>query len=85
MENVDWKSYSTLAKSMGTIVSIGGAFIVTCYKGPLLLKALPSVTKSTHQVLLQQSNWVLGGLLMAVDCATASSWLIVQVKFNKPQ
>jgi hypothetical protein len=34
MENVDWKSYSTLAKSMGTIVSIGGAFIVTCYKGP---------------------------------------------------
>ncbi|KAJ7009788.1 WAT1-related protein [Populus alba x Populus x berolinensis] len=83
MENVDWKSYSTVAKSMGTIVSIGGAFIVTCYKGPLLLKALPSVTKSSHQVLLQQSNWVLGGLLMAVDCATASSWLIVQALILK--
>ncbi|KAJ6945355.1 hypothetical protein NC651_000416 [Populus alba x Populus x berolinensis] len=76
-------SYSTVAKSMGTIVSIGGAFIVTCYKGPLLLKALPSVTKSSHQVLLHQSNWVLGGLLMAVDCATASSWLIVQALILK--
>ncbi|XP_011034699.1 PREDICTED: WAT1-related protein At3g28050-like isoform X2 [Populus euphratica] len=83
MENVDWKSYSTLAKSMGTVVSIGGAFIVTCYKGPLLLKARPSVTKSSHQVLLQQSNWVLGGLLMVVDCATASSWLIVQALILK--
>jgi len=84
MEKVDCRSYSTLAKSMGTIISMGGAFVVTYYKGPLLLKALPSASNSSHQVLSQHSNWVLGGLLLAVDCTMASSWLIVQVRFTKP-
>ncbi|KAG6783296.1 hypothetical protein POTOM_012741 [Populus tomentosa] len=78
MEKVDCRSYSTLAKSMGTIISMGGAFVVTFYKGPLLLKALPSASNSSHLVLSQHSNWVLGGLLLAVDCTMASSWLIVQ-------
>ncbi|KAG6781610.1 hypothetical protein POTOM_014521 [Populus tomentosa] len=78
MEKVDCGSYSTLAKSMGTIISMGGAFVVTYYKGPLLLKALPSASSSSHLVLSQHSNWVLGGLLLAVDCTMASSWLIVQ-------
>ncbi|KAA8519152.1 hypothetical protein F0562_013374 [Nyssa sinensis] len=34
MEKVDCRSSSTLAKFMGTVVSITGAFIVTLYKGP---------------------------------------------------
>lgn len=83
MEKVDCRSYSTLAKSMGTIISMGGAFVVTFYKGPLLLKALPSTSNSSHQVLSQHSNWVLGGLLLAVDCTMASSWLIVQALILK--
>ncbi|KAJ6934455.1 WAT1-related protein [Populus alba x Populus x berolinensis] len=83
MEKVDCRSYSTLAKSMGTIISMGGAFVVTFYKGPLLLKALPSASNSSHQVLSQHSNWVLGGLLLAVDCTMASSWLIVQALILK--
>ncbi|KAJ6346803.1 hypothetical protein OIU76_003476 [Salix suchowensis] len=83
MERVDCRSYSTLAKSMGTIVSMGGAFIVTFYKGPLVLEALPSASDSSHQVLSQDSNWVLGGLLLAADCAMASSWLIVQASILK--
>ncbi|KAB5565017.1 hypothetical protein DKX38_005071 [Salix brachista] len=83
MEKVDCRSYSTLAKSMGTIVSMGGAFVVTFYKGPLVLEALPSASDSSHQVLSQDSNWVLGGLLLAADCAMASSWLIVQASILK--
>lgn len=83
MERVDCRSYSTLAKSMGTIISMGGAFVITYYKGPLLLKALPSASNSSHQVLSQHSNWVLGGLLLAVDCTMASSWLIVQALILK--
>ncbi|KAJ6702970.1 WAT1-RELATED PROTEIN [Salix viminalis] len=83
MEKLDCRSYSTLAKSMGTIVSMGGAFVVTFYKGPLVLEALPSASDSSHQVLSQDSNWVLGGLLLAADCAMASSWLIVQASILK--
>jgi hypothetical protein len=64
---------------MGTIVSIAGAFIVTLYKGlPLLMP--PSPTNSSHQLFLQVSNWVIGGLLLAVDAVLSSAWLFVQVK-----
>lgn len=79
MEKLDWKSSSSLAKSMGTMVSIAGAFIVTLYKGlPLLMP--PSPTNSSHQLFGQMSNWVIGGLLLAVNSVLSSAWLFVQVK-----
>lgn len=34
MEKLDWRNASSLAKSMGTIVLITGALIMTYYKGP---------------------------------------------------
>ncbi|KAF3431311.1 hypothetical protein FNV43_RR26042 [Rhamnella rubrinervis] len=67
MEKLDWRSSSTLAKSLGTIVSVSGAFIVTFYKGPTLLMAASS------------SDWVIGGLLLIADCIMTSAWLIVEV------
>lgn len=80
MEKLNWRSTSGLAKSMGTLVSIAGAFIVTLYKGlPLLLTSSPSNT--SHELLLRMSDWVMGGFLLAANSVLASSWLIVQVKF----
>ncbi|KAB1200308.1 hypothetical protein CJ030_MR0G007658 [Morella rubra] len=77
MEKLDWRSTSGLAKSMGTLVSIAGAFIVTLYKGlPLLLTSSPSNT--SHELLLRMSDWVMGGFLLAANSVLASSWLIVQ-------
>ncbi|CAK9137808.1 unnamed protein product [Ilex paraguariensis] len=78
MEKLNFRSSSTLAKCIGTIVSIIGAFIMTLYKGPQILRT-PSYSKFHHQhVLLQQSNWIIGGLFLAVDCAVSSAFLIVQ-------
>lgn len=68
MEKLDWRSSNSLAKSLGTIVSISGAFIVTFYKGPTLL-----MTSSS-------SDWVIGGLLLVADCIMTSAWLIVEVE-----
>ncbi|XWS34847.1 hypothetical protein CRYUN_Cryun21dG0072200 [Craigia yunnanensis] len=82
MEKLHLRSSSSQAKSLGTIVSIVGAFIVTFYKGPSLLMA-PSHSSSPHQLLLQQSNWVIGGFLLAADCVFASTWLIVQASVLK--
>jgi uncharacterized membrane protein len=82
MEKVDWTSSSSQAKIIGTIISISGAFIVTLYKGlPLLMTRSPS--NSSHQLLVQMSNWVVGGLLLAADSVMASAWLILQVKSQK--
>lgn len=83
METLNWRSSSSLAKSIGTVVSILGAFIVTLYKGPSLLMTSSSSNLSLTELLVQEPNWVLGGLLLTADCVAASAWLIVQVKSVK--
>ncbi|XP_021658371.2 WAT1-related protein At3g28050 isoform X2 [Hevea brasiliensis] len=81
MEKVDWRTFTTLAKSMGTIVSIGGAFILTYYKGPpIWMTRFP--LNSSPQLFVQLSNWVIGGLLLAVDCVMTSAWIIIQGVFG---
>ncbi|KAI4328221.1 hypothetical protein L6164_020594 [Bauhinia variegata] len=83
MERLDWRNSSSLAKSLGTIVSIAGAFVVTLYKGPALLKAFSPVNLSGLQVNSPESNWVLGGIFLAIDCVMASAFIIVQASVLK--
>lgn len=77
MEKVDCGSPSTLAKSVGTVVSIVGAIIVTLYKGPAIITAqLHSIIP--HQLLAQPSDWIIGGLFLAIDCVFSSLFTIAQ-------
>lgn len=70
---------------MGTIVSISGALVVVLYKGP---KLFSSSSWTSSFVLLQwpplesstESNWVVGGVLIAVAYLLYSIWYIIQVK-----
>ncbi|KAI7996755.1 WAT1-related protein [Camellia lanceoleosa] len=66
LEQADIKSSSTLAKSIGTIVSIVGALIVTLYKGPSLL------------MTATQYNLVLGAFLLTIECLSSSAYIITQ-------
>ena len=63
MEAADFRSKTTLAKSIDTVVSIAGAIVMTLYTGPAILH---STLKSeiTNNLLAQPSNWVLGGILL---------------------
>ena len=71
MEQADFKSSSTLAKSIKTIVSIVGALIVTLYKGPSLL------------MTATQYNLVLGAILLTIECLSSSAYIITQVDSMK--
>ncbi|XP_024041324.1 WAT1-related protein At4g15540-like isoform X3 [Citrus sinensis] len=82
MEKLDWKSSSSLAKSVGTIVLITGAFIMAYCKGPHLLMT-SSPPNLSLQFFVPQTNWVIGGLLLAIDCVFTSAWLIVQASILK--
>ncbi|KAL1200363.1 WAT1-related protein [Cardamine amara subsp. amara] len=53
MENISLRKESSIAKVLGTIVSIIGALVVTLYHGPMLM--------SSH------SDWVIGGGLLALQ------------------
>ncbi|KAK4485782.1 hypothetical protein RD792_008429 [Penstemon davidsonii] len=83
MEKLACRSSSFLAKAIGTVVSISGAFIVTLYRGPQLMTLQSSSKLHYHQYTtynndISQSSWIIGGLFLAVDCAVSSGYIIVQ-------
>ncbi|XP_057482655.1 WAT1-related protein At3g28050-like [Actinidia eriantha] len=82
MEKLALRSSSSLAKIIGAIVSISGAFVVTLYKGPPLLLT-PSPSISLHQPPQSQSNWVIGGLFLTTEYILVPMWYIVQAQIMK--
>ncbi|XVE92476.1 hypothetical protein REPUB_Repub01dG0100400 [Reevesia pubescens] len=80
MEKLEWRSTSSQAKVLGTIISITGAFVVTFYKGPTILSlSTQSLVVLPLQLLSSpQLNWVLGGLLLAAEAFINSAWYIIQ-------
>ncbi|XP_050276789.1 WAT1-related protein At3g28050-like isoform X5 [Quercus robur] len=78
MEKLDLRTQSSLAKCIGTMVSIIGALIVTLYKGLPIINALSSKGQPSEVLLSLQSNWVLGGFLLAIGSLCLSILFIVQ-------
>lgn len=90
MEKVDFRSSRSRVKIMGTLVSISGALVVTLYKGPpigSLPFQSPSVSSedsfpsqsSLFNMLATESNWILGGLFLAIACLSLAICNISQV------
>ncbi|XP_068303363.1 WAT1-related protein At5g40240-like isoform X1 [Pyrus communis] len=81
MEKLDLRKATSYAKSLGAIISVGGALVVTLYNGPALLNSSSSSgsSHSTHRSSVSQSStWMFGGLLLAIQCLVASGWNIAQ-------
>lgn len=84
MEKVSIKKNSSIAKVVGTIVSIVGALVATLYHGPIIFAA------SQPSVYLPQpltpplsspsnTNWVIGGCLLALEYTLIAVSYIIQV------
>jgi hypothetical protein len=80
LEQVDLSRRHGLAKVMGTVVSIGGATVITLYKGlPLFnpnLNIKFLVTLSSSSLIL---NWTLGCIFILGHCLSWSGWMVLQV------
>ena len=74
------KTNSTWAKSIGTLVSIAGALIITLYKGQAVINNHPSnkLFPKKH-VSSEQFDWVIGAVLLAGHSFVLSLLFIVQV------
>ncbi|PON47434.1 WAT1-related protein [Parasponia andersonii] len=85
METLDFRSSSTLAKTLGTVLSISGALIAILYNGPIILSSpSPQLTFSVEYPLeTSQTHWVLGGLLLVAFCMLVSIWYILQTQLIK--
>ncbi|KAL6547255.1 hypothetical protein OROMI_022976 [Orobanche minor] len=82
MEKFNLRRSSDISKSMGTIISICGASVVTLYKGPAIINKTLTLNSYTF-VSPSQQNWVLGGILLAIAAFSTASWSVVQSSILK--
>ncbi|KAL6501244.1 hypothetical protein OROHE_024891 [Orobanche hederae] len=91
LEKLGWNTPAGKAKVFGTVIGIGGAMLLTFYKGPELNLWNTNInlleTTTTHHGTNGQTdsrlgghNLVLGALLALASCVCYSLWLIVQAK-----
>ncbi|KAG2316331.1 hypothetical protein Bca4012_067226 [Brassica carinata] len=81
MESVSFKRTSSLAKMLGTVVSIGGAFIVTLYNGPVVIAMSPPSVSLRSQST--NHNWIIGAAFLSVEYFMVPLWYIVQTQIMR--
>ena len=79
LEQININSRYGVAKVVGTVASVGGATIITLYKGPPLLHhqhhAKLCLGASSNTIL----NWTLGCVYVLGNCVAWSGWMVLQV------
>lgn len=70
-----------LAKVLGTIASVGGATVITLYKGPPLLHMqTQGVTLEVDQSSTKNvQNWTWGCIYLLGHCLSWAGWMVFQV------
>ncbi|XP_031501911.1 WAT1-related protein At2g39510-like [Nymphaea colorata] len=81
MEKLDVKSKRGTAKVVGTIVSLGGALIMSMYKG-LDFKRPWGALISIHGGTVHE-DWVKGSILCITSCFTWAMWYVMQASTLK--
>lgn len=76
LEKLVWRSKSSQAKIIGTVISIAGAFVVTFYKGPVVIKA-------QFLTVSPQFKWILGAIFLATEAFMISAWYLLQTMILK--
>ncbi|KAI7757068.1 hypothetical protein M8C21_028468 [Ambrosia artemisiifolia] len=79
MEKIDIRSSSSIAKLMGTMMAIFGAMVFTFYQGPEIFVTISSPNSPNNRLLLlEPSNWVLGGVIIFIATIFRSIWNVLQ-------
>lgn len=82
MEGMNLRRSSDVSKSLGTLVSIAGASVVTFYRGPAIMNKAMTLG-SSGLLFSSQQNWILGGILLATAAFSTAAWSIVQTLILK--
>ncbi|RDX61373.1 WAT1-related protein, partial [Mucuna pruriens] len=86
MEKLNTGSSISQIKVMGTVLSISGALLVTLYKGSSItsLRIQPSApSQPLPSLLAETSNWVIGGIFLAIASVSLAAWNITQATILK--
>lgn len=74
LENVNIKSRRGQAKVVGIIISVGGAMVMTLYKGP----EIKMLTANLNAYNSKANNTVLGSMLLFGGVVSWAAWIIFQ-------
>ncbi|CAN0892577.1 WAT1-related protein At4g08300 [Linum grandiflorum] len=83
LESVNLKKFSSVAKIIGTVITVSGAMVMTLYKGPILEFLTPSSSSGSHSLSAHnatdgEENWILGPLFLLGSCIGWSAFFILQ-------
>ncbi|XP_027368353.1 WAT1-related protein At4g08290-like [Abrus precatorius] len=81
LERMNIKELGCLAKVVGTVVSLGGAFLMTLYKGPVVNVAGSSASHASQPENVNDptgSHWLIGACFLLIGCAGFSAFYILQ-------
>lgn len=73
-----------MAKVIGTIASVGGATVITLYKGAPLLHHGASNNVNSDYMLSDSTkmlNWTWGCIYLIGHCLSWAGWMVFQVSF----
>ncbi|XP_042404773.1 WAT1-related protein At1g68170-like [Zingiber officinale] len=86
LESLEIGSISGRAKIFGTLTSVGGAMLLTFYKG-VAIAIWPThihLLDSRHNAVSQgSSDHVMGSILAIMSCLSSAIWFIIQEKISK--
>ncbi|KAE8715545.1 Auxin-induced protein 5NG4 [Hibiscus syriacus] len=72
---------------MGTILCVGGASVITLYKGPTIYSPTPPLNRPAPMFVslgdAEGKNWALGCLYLIGHCLSWSGWLVLQAPVLK--
>lgn len=68
-----------MAKILGTIASVGGATVITLYKGPPLLRGSSFSEEEMAASQEDMLNWTWGCAYLLAQCLSWAGWMVLQV------
>lgn len=77
MERLDIKSKRGAAKVVGTVGSLGGALMMSLYKGPAIRRPWGAVFSIPGTTV--HEDWVKGSILTIASCFAWAVWYVMQV------
>lgn len=90
-ESVHFNRIDGLAKVLGVLASVGGASIITLYKGPVIYTPRLALHQEQYLSVLGDAtgkNWNLGGIYLFGHSLCWSGWIVMQAfvlkKYSAP-
>lgn len=68
-----------LVKILGTLASVGGATVITLYKGAPILHGANSLGDSTVTLSSEMQSWTWGCIFTFCHCLSWAGWMVLQV------